>query len=76
MGAGKFYGSAGFDCAVETDEIVVADAVPTTCPVPGVDFSDGDVAMAGSGGAVDDDFVDVAHNLGYMYRLKFVAGQR
>lgn len=50
--------------AVETDDIVVADAVEAALAVPAVDVGSRAVASLGCGGAVDDDTVNLAHGLG------------
>ena len=61
VGANLTYLSPLLHRAIETDDIVVADAVETALAMPAVDVGCRIVTPSGCGGAVDDYLVDSAH---------------
>ena len=50
------------DAAVTIDDIVVANHLEASLPMPAVDVGNGIVLALGSGGTVDDEFGDLSHS--------------
>ena len=59
--ADKFERTAFVDCAVEVDDVVVADLGEATLTMPAVDVSDGERLAFGCGGAMDDYQIYFSH---------------
>ena len=62
MSSDLLLGTPGMDGSVEMDYVMIADAVEAPGTMPGIDIGVADVATAGSGGAVDNDGINLSHN--------------
>ena len=63
MSADLLDGAASVDAAVGVDDIVIADVVPTEAFMVAADALDGAVGIGACGGAMEDDFGDLSHDI-------------
>lgn len=69
VGADSGLWTACLDGAIATDDVVVADALPPSLPVPVVDLGGGGCLAGTHGGAVDDEERDGSHRCVWMHEL-------
>ena len=63
VGADLLDGTTSVDAAVGVDDIVIADVVPAEALVVAADALHGAVGIGAGGGAMDDDFGDLSHDI-------------